>query len=68
LESDIKQAGAPQGVTIIKVDYDSSQKLRQQYGVALQTTVVRVDDAGSLVKKFVAYDDPSLAAVREALL
>jgi thiol-disulfide isomerase/thioredoxin len=68
LESDIKQAGVPQGVTIIKVDYDSSQKLRQQYGVTLQTTVVRVDDAGSLVKKFVAYDDPSLAAIKEALL
>jgi thiol-disulfide isomerase/thioredoxin len=68
LEADIKQKGVPSGVTIIKVDYDTSQKLRQQYGVTLQTTVVRVDDNGNLVKKFVAYDDPSLGAIITNLL
>jgi thiol-disulfide isomerase/thioredoxin len=68
LEADIKERGVPDGVTIIKVDYDNSQKLRQQYGVTLQTTVVRVDDNGNLVKKFVAYDDPSLPAITKELL
>jgi thiol-disulfide isomerase/thioredoxin len=68
LESDIKTKGVPQGVTIIKVDYDSSQKLRQEYGVTIQTTVVRVDKDGRLVEKFVAYNEPSMAAVEEALL
>lgn len=68
LEADIKKQGVPDGVTIIKVDYDSNQKLRQQYGVTIQTTLVKVDDAGNLVKKYVAYDDPTLAAVSKELL
>jgi thiol-disulfide isomerase/thioredoxin len=68
LESDIKTEGVPEGVTIVKVDYDSNQKLRQEYGVTIQTTVVKVDKGGKLVEKFVAYDDPSLAAVAKELL
>lgn len=68
LESDIKNKGVPSGVTIIKVDYDTNQTLRQKYGVTLQTTVVRVDDQGNLVSKFVAYDDPSISAIKENLL
>lgn len=68
LESDIKSGSIPEGVTIFKVDYDTSQKLRQKYGVTLQTTLVKVDDSGNEIKKFVAYDDPSLdALVRELL-
>lgn len=68
LEEDIKQKGVPAGVTIIKVDYDSNQGLRQKYGVTLQTTVVKVDNDGKLVEKFVAYNDPSLSAVSARLL
>ena len=68
LEADIKSKGVPSGVTIIKVDYDTNQTLRQKYGVTLQTTVVKVDDQGNLVSKFVAYDDPSLNAIKKNLL
>lgn len=68
LEADITAKGVPEGVTILKVDYDSSQALRQKYGVTLQTTMVRIDESGNLVKKFVAYDDPSLDAVKANLL
>lgn len=68
LEADIKNNGVPSGVTIIKVDYDSNQQLRQRYGVTLQTTIVRVSDTGELIEKFVAYDDPTLAAVIENVL
>lgn len=68
LEADIKQSGVPSGVTIIKIDYDNSQSLRQQYGVTLQTTMVLIDDNGRLIKKFVAYDEPSLEAVKRNLL
>lgn len=68
LEADITAEGVPQDVTIIKVDYDTSQSLRQKYGVTLQTTIVRIDDEGGLVRKFVAYDDPSLAAIVENVL
>ncbi|HET8671703.1 MAG TPA: thioredoxin family protein [Candidatus Saccharimonadales bacterium] len=68
LESNIKAKGVPAGVTIVKVDYDSNQILRQEYGVTIQTTVVRVNKDGGLVEKFVAYNDPSLKAVVEELL
>lgn len=68
LESDIKQKGVPSGVAIIKVDYDSNQSLRKKYGVTIQTTIVRIDDQGNAVKKYVAYDDPSLEAVKRNIL
>lgn len=68
LEADIKNKGVPAGVTILKVDYDSNQALRRQYGVTIQTTVVRIDDKGNLVERYVAYDDPTLAKVTENLL
>lgn len=68
LEADIKQAGVPSDVAIIKVDYDSNQALRQKYGVTIQTTIVKVDDSGELVEKYVAYDEPTLRAVTDALL
>lgn len=68
VEADIMASGVPEGVTIIKVDYDSRQDLRQQYGVTLQTTFVRVDASGGLVESFVAYDSPTLSSVVDALL
>lgn len=68
LDSDLESTGAPAGVTVMKVDYDSSQELRQKYGVTQQTTLVRVDDNGELVEKFVAYDDPSVDSLKANLL
>jgi thiol-disulfide isomerase/thioredoxin len=68
VESDILAEGVPAGVTIIKVDYDSRQDLRQRYGVTLQTTFVEVDADGAELQKHVAYDDPHLAAVVAAML
>lgn len=63
LDASIKAGTIPASVTIIKVDYDTNQALRKKYGVTTQTTLVRVDDNGELVKKFVAYDSPTLASV-----
>ncbi|MGB4759604.1 MAG: thioredoxin family protein [Candidatus Saccharimonadales bacterium] len=68
LESSIQNGAIPSGITIIKVDYDNNQSLRQKYGVKLQTTVVKIDTNGNKVDSFVAYDDPSLSAVTERLL
>lgn len=68
IESDIVAEGVPAGVTIVKVDYDSNQALRQQYGVTLQTTFVEVNNSGSELQKYVAYDDPRLATVVAAML
>jgi thioredoxin-like negative regulator of GroEL len=68
LEADIKKGDIPDNVTIIKVDYDSQQALRMQYGVTIQTTIVKVNDDGSLAKKYVAYEEPTLHAVIKNLL
>ncbi len=68
VESDILAQGVPDGVTIIKVDYDSHQDLRQQYGVTLQTTFVEVNAAGDGLQSYIAYDDPHLDAVIAAML
>jgi thiol-disulfide isomerase/thioredoxin len=66
LDTEIKAGTLPSGVTIFKADYDTNQALRQKYGVSLQTTFVRVDDQGNLVKKYVAYDEPTLAALTKS--
>ena len=67
IDDDILSMGVPAGVTIIKVDYDSNQDLRQQYGVTVQTTFVEVNSSGEGLQTYVAYDDPHLAAVLEAM-
>ncbi len=68
LENDIKGATLPENLTIFKVDYDTSQQLRQKYGVTIQTTLVKVGDDGELIKKYVAYDEPTFTNVKQNLL
>ncbi len=68
IESDIKEQGVPDGVTILKVDYDSNQALRQKYGVTLQTTFVEIDKDGAAVEKYVAYNEPTFDSVKANLL
>lgn len=67
LEADIVASGVPDGVTILKVDYDSRQDLRQRYEVTLQTTLVVLDEQGVKTALYVAYDEPNVAAVSAAL-
>ena len=68
IESDIESDGVPDGVTVIKVDYDTNQALRQKYGITLQTTFVKVDDSGNLIQKFVAYNEPTFDSVKQNML
>lgn len=53
-ESDLKASlsDIPTGVTIVKVDYDSSTDLKKQYGITQQHTFVQVDAAGTMIKKW----------------
>lgn len=51
----------PEGVTILKTDYDSNGSLRQKYGVTMQHTFVQVDQNGELIKKWSG--SPSLSAI-----
>ncbi|WJL96610.1 thioredoxin family protein [Microbacterium sp. ET2] len=67
LDEDLRAAGAPDGLTVFKVDYDGRTDLRQKYGVTLQTTVVFVDDAGDAVSSSVLYDDPSVDSLIAAI-
>lgn len=68
IESDINSQGVPIGVSILKVDYDSNQALRQKYGVTLQTTFVKVDKSGDEIQKYVAYNEPTFDSVKANLL
>lgn len=67
LEKSITSSAIPTGVTIFKVDYDSSTALRQKYGVTIQTTLIEIDKNGNEVQKYVAYSTPNLNAVVEAM-
>lgn len=54
----------PDGVHILKVDYDSNTALRQKYGVTYQYTFVQVDASGAQIKKHSASTlDKALAGV-----
>ena len=48
----IDSEGVPDGMTIVDVDYDTAQDLRQQYGVTIQHTFVQVDENGKQLTKF----------------
>lgn len=68
IESGIKKDGVPDGLTVIKVDYDSNQSLRQKYGVTIQTTFVKVDADGKSTGKYVAYEEPTFDSVKRNFL
>ncbi len=67
-DKSIKNSNLPDNLTIFKVDYDSNQALRKRYGVTIQTTFVKVDNSGNKIKSFVAYDEPTFAAVKRAFV
>jgi thioredoxin 1 len=50
LEAGIKSI--PEGVTILKVDYDKEVELKKKYGVTYQHTLVQVDANGNQIKKW----------------
>jgi len=68
MEESIIKDGLPNGVTVFKVDYDSNQALRQQYGVTIQTTFVNIDDDGTKIASYVAYEEPVFSKVETELL
>jgi thiol-disulfide isomerase/thioredoxin len=42
----------PQGLSILKVDYDKETELKKKYGVTTQHTLVQVDKDGNMIKKW----------------
>ncbi len=47
-----KATTPPEGLTLLKVDYDNSNELKKKYGVTYQHTYVEVDKEGTLIKKW----------------
>lgn len=42
----------PEGLSILKVDYDKETELKKKYGITYQHTLVQVDKDGNLIKKW----------------
>ena len=42
----------PEGVTILKTDYDEETELKKKYGITYQHTLVQVDRDGNMIKKW----------------
>lgn len=42
----------PEGVSILKLDYDTETELKKRYGVTYQHTLVQVDKDGNQIKKW----------------
>lgn len=65
-EKEITSSTVPDGVQILKVDYDSSDELKSKYGVTLQSTFVKVAGNGDLISKWQGYGkDKSVTAILE---
>lgn len=47
-EGQIESDGVPEGVTILKVDYDKDTDVKKLYGVSVQSTFVLLDDNGDV--------------------
>lgn len=67
IDKGILAQGVPDGVTILKADFDSEQALEQQYGVTMRTTFIEIGDDGAELQRFVAYDTPTFDAVIAAM-
>jgi thioredoxin 1 len=56
-EAAIGDTGIPDGLTVVKVDFDDATELRQRYGVTQQHTFVQVDDSGAELAKWTGSED-----------
>lgn len=67
-EKEILAGTMPNGVQILKADYDSETDLKKQYGVTQQTTFVKVDDGGNEISQWSGYgESKSIDAILDNL-
>lgn len=52
----------PEGITLLKLNYDTETELKKKYGVTYQHTFVQIDSQGNLVTKWVSGDTAKLIA------
>ncbi|MCA9392356.1 thioredoxin family protein [candidate division WWE3 bacterium] len=65
LDADISMHEVPDGLTILKVDYDTETALKQKYGITYQHTLVQVDADGNMIQKWAG--SPTLQSIVEKL-
>ena len=53
----LNSSGVPDGLTVVKVDYDTATELKQKYGITQQHTFVQIDGAAMSVKKWTGTKD-----------
>lgn len=46
-EESLTSAGVPDGLTVVKIDYDTATDLKREYGITQQHTFVQVDSDGT---------------------
>ncbi len=51
-DKNFNASATPDGITLLKTDYDSSNDLKKKYGITYQHTFVQVDKDGNLIKKW----------------
>jgi thioredoxin 1 len=56
-QRNLEASGVPDGLTIVKVDYDSSRDLKQKYGVTIQHTFVQIDADGNELAQWTGSSD-----------
>ena len=59
-DKNFKASATPDGLTLLKIDYDNSTELKKKYGVTIQHTYVQVDKDGNEIKQWngsYTYDD-----------
>lgn len=52
VEKSLESAPVPEGLTVVKIDYDKQTDLRRTYGVTIQHTFVQVDAEGNRLAKW----------------
>jgi len=62
LDKEIKEriSDIPDDVTILKVDYDNDRKMKKEHRVAMQTTLILLDNNGNEEKRWIgtgSFDD-----------
>jgi len=61
LDDELKERSStlPDGVTVLKVDYDTDKAMRTKYGVTQQHTLVFLDSNGNEIKRWIGgnFDD-----------
>ena len=53
LDSMLISSDIPDNLTILKVDYDNSQDLKEMYEVQMHSTIVQIDNEWNMIKKWI---------------